>query len=59
MQIFGHTGMKLSGNSAQWADYPGEPLRILIVEISTHSTLFRVVGLDGQFIPTNPSNLTC
>ncbi|OSX62210.1 glycoside hydrolase family 95 protein [Postia placenta MAD-698-R-SB12] len=23
-KIFGHTGMKLSGNSAQWADYPGE-----------------------------------
>ncbi|KAH0828626.1 glycoside hydrolase family 95 protein [Lanmaoa asiatica] len=22
-EIFGHTGMKLSGNSAQWADYPG------------------------------------
>ncbi|KIJ60761.1 glycoside hydrolase family 95 protein [Hydnomerulius pinastri MD-312] len=22
MNIFGHTGMKLSGNSAQWADYP-------------------------------------
>ncbi|KAH7890396.1 glycoside hydrolase family 95 protein [Phlebopus sp. FC_14] len=21
-EIFGHTGMKLSGNSAQWADYP-------------------------------------
>lgn len=22
-QIFGHTGMKLGGNSAQWANYPG------------------------------------
>ncbi|KAL6297766.1 Six-hairpin glycosidase-like protein [Sparassis latifolia] len=22
-EIFGHTGMKLLGNSAQWADYPG------------------------------------
>ncbi|KAH9923863.1 glycoside hydrolase family 95 protein [Fomitopsis serialis] len=22
-EIFGHTGMKLEGNSAQWADYPG------------------------------------
>lgn len=57
MQIFGHTGMKLSGNSAQWADYPGESFRFL-VKVSTYSTLLRVVGLDGQFIPTNPSNLT-
>lgn len=24
VQIFGHTGMKLDGNSAIWANYPGE-----------------------------------
>lgn len=30
MNIFGHTGMKLSGNSAQWADYPESAVWMMI-----------------------------
>ncbi|EIM83954.1 uncharacterized protein STEHIDRAFT_123509 [Stereum hirsutum FP-91666 SS1] len=30
MNIFGHTGMKLSGNSAQWADYPESSVWMMI-----------------------------
>lgn len=28
VQIFGHTGMKLLDNSAQWANYPGKSVRV-------------------------------
>ncbi|EGN94360.1 glycoside hydrolase family 95 protein [Serpula lacrymans var. lacrymans S7.3] len=28
-EIFGHTGMKLEGNSAQWADYPGKEISMI------------------------------
>ncbi|KAI0916115.1 hypothetical protein AcW1_010031 [Taiwanofungus camphoratus] len=30
MNIFGHTGMKLEGNSAQWADYPESAVWMMI-----------------------------
>ncbi|OCH86005.1 glycoside hydrolase family 95 protein [Obba rivulosa] len=30
LQIFGHTGMKLEGNSAQWADYPESAVWMMI-----------------------------
>lgn len=30
MNIFGHTGMKLSGNSAQWANYPESNIWMMI-----------------------------
>ncbi|KAJ3542228.1 hypothetical protein NM688_g5996 [Phlebia brevispora] len=30
MNTFGHTGMKLSGNSAQWADYPESAVWMMI-----------------------------
>ncbi|EKM53204.1 glycoside hydrolase family 95 protein [Phanerochaete carnosa HHB-10118-sp] len=30
MNVFGHTGMKLSGNSAEWADYPESAVWMMV-----------------------------
>lgn len=43
--------MKLSGNSAQWADYPGELMLSVMFKISSQigaPSYLRVRGLDGM-----------
>ncbi|CCM03449.1 uncharacterized protein FIBRA_05582 [Fibroporia radiculosa] len=49
MNIFGHTGMKLDGNSAQWADYPESAVWMMIhvwdhFDYTNNITWFREQG---------------
>ncbi|GBE84301.1 glycoside hydrolase family 95 protein [Sparassis crispa] len=49
MNIFGHTGMKLLGNSAQWADYPESAVWMMIhvwdhFDYTNNITWFRSQG---------------
>ncbi|KAG5652319.1 hypothetical protein H0H81_005432 [Sphagnurus paluster] len=37
MNIFGHTGMKGPGDTAEWANYPGMLLNVCIIQSGTHT----------------------